>query len=161
MVAEIKTTNRLLKQVAEVYDWLDSQIRESTDLAGRCDACGKCCDFDDFDHRLFVTTPELLYLAANLGAERVKRMSTNRCPYNVADKCSVYKYRFAGCRVFCCKADKDFQSRLSESALDKFKSLCKEYRVPYRYADLATALNSFCSNTYQPAGESCPEGLEG
>jgi len=139
----MRDNGQLLKKVAEVYDWLDLQIRESTRLAGVCDACGKCCDFESFDHRLFVTPPELMYLAANLGAENIRPMTTSRCPYNIGGKCTVYEYRFAGCRIFCCKADTDFQSRLSESALKKFKSICTEFRVPYRYNDLPTALNSF------------------
>ena len=142
---------QLLKKVAEIYDWLDLEIRHHSDLGGVCDVCGKCCDFDGpapapeqaFDHRLFVTPPELMYLAANLGTENVKPMPTSRCPYNIGGKCTVYEYRFAGCRIFCCKADTDFQSRLSESALKKFKSICTEFRIPYRYEDLPTALNRF------------------
>jgi len=143
MVAEPTAKSRLLKRVAEIYNWLDSQIRQYSDLAGVCDACGKCCDFDGqaFDHRLFVTTPELIYLAANLDAENIKPMPSARCPYNIDGKCTIYEYRFAGCRIFCCQADADFQSRLSESALRKFKSLCTEFQIPYRYTDLATALN--------------------
>ena len=149
----------LLQKVAEIYTWLDTQIRDNNQLTGQCSACGKCCDFaspapaseqgpapgldQGFDHRLFVTPPELMYLAANLGAEKQKQMTTNRCPYNIDGKCTIYEYRFAGCRIFCCKADTDFQSRLSESALKKFKSICTEFQIPYRYTDLATALNSF------------------
>ncbi len=143
MVAECETNSQLLKRVAEIYNWLDSQIRESVHLAGICDACGKCCDFESFDYRLFVTTPELMYLAANLGTENVKPMTTSRCPYNVRDKCSVYEYRFSGCRIFFCKGDSDFQNKLSESVLKKFKSLCTDLQISYRYTDLATALNGF------------------
>ena len=143
MTAECRTKNDLPKKVAEVYDWLDSQIEGHRDLAGRCDVCGKCCDFNKFDHHLFITTPELLYLAANLGDEKVKPMATDRCPYNNEGKCAIYKYRFAGCRSFCCKGNSDFQSELSESAVKKLKSLCEEFQIPYRYSDLATALNTF------------------
>ena len=184
MVAGCGVNNRLLERVAEIYDWLHSQIRRHGDLAGLCDVCGKCCDFDSpalaseqelaagcdegFDHRLFVTPPELMYLAANLGAENIKGshfaspsdsrrqtglrairrkmgprpMPTSRCPYNIGGKCTVYEYRFAGCRIFCCNGDADFQSRLSESALKKLKSICTEFQIPYRYTDLASALNS-------------------
>jgi len=79
------------------------------------------------DHHLFVTPPELMYLTANLGVENIKSMPTNRplggkCPYNIEGKCTVYEYRFAACRIFCCDADADFQSELSESALKKLKS---------------------------------------
>jgi len=203
VVARGRVNNRLLERIAEIYKWLDSQISRHVDLAGRCEACGKCCDFGNsaitcgkepdtghdkrFDHHLFVTTPELMYLAANLGtvltaetAESAEKKDKNknkikrsdnaknlsvlydpclrrgkpvpaeagggkrkmgRCPYNVGGKCTVYEYRFAGCRIFCCTADADFQSRLSESAIKKFKALCTEFQIPYLYVDLPTALN--------------------
>jgi len=143
MVAGTGAKNQLLNKVAEIYEWLDVQTQLSDDLVVKCDLCGRCCDFESFDHRLFVTPPELMYLAANLGAEKHKAMPSSRCPYNVDGKCAVYEYRFAGCRIFSCKGDADFQSGLSESALKKFKSICTEFEIPYRYSDLATALNSF------------------
>ncbi|MBA7610834.1 hypothetical protein ES703_18048 [subsurface metagenome] len=142
MVARCRADNRLIEKVAEIYDWLDVQVRRCSELAGACKSCGNCCDFDGFDHHLFVTTPELMYLTANLGDENIKPMPTSRCPYNIDGKCTVYEYRFAGCRIFCCNGDADFQSRLSESALKKLKSVCTKFQIPYRYTDLATALNT-------------------
>jgi Fe-S-cluster containining protein len=147
-----------LKKVAEIYDWLDSQTSSYNNL---CKSCGQCCYFANLDHRLFVTTPEVMYLAANLGGKNIKPMTANRCPYLTDGKCSVYKYRFAGCRIFCCKADKDVQSRLSESALKKLKSICEEFQIPYRYIDLAIALNGWPANTYQPAERHGPASTAG
>ena len=143
MVAGCRTNQRVLNKVAEIYTWLDLQIRQNSDLAGQCNACGKCCDFGRFDHRLFITGPELMYLAANLGKDSIKPMPTSRCPYNIDGKCSVYKYRFAGCRIYYCNADKDFQSSLSELTLEKLKSICMEFQIPYRYMELAIVLNRF------------------
>jgi Fe-S-cluster containining protein len=141
VVAGCGTSSELLKRVGEIYDWLDVQVRRSSDLAGVCTSCGNCCDFDGFDHRLFVTSPELAYFAASLGEENTKPMLSSRCPYNIEGKCNVYEYRFAGCRIFCCSANADLQSRLSESTLEKLKSVCTELHIPYRYTDLAAALN--------------------
>ncbi len=134
--------NLLLQKVDEIYNWLDLQISSHSNLAGICDACGRCCNFESFDHRLFVTTPEVMYLSTKLGGKDIKSMTTNQCPYQTEGKCTIYKFRFAGCRIFCCKADKDFQSSLSESAIKKFKLLCTEFQIPYHYTDLATALNA-------------------
>jgi Fe-S-cluster containining protein len=161
MVAEFKVSYPLVARVHEVYGWLDSRIQQAADLAGVCDACGKCCNFagtaavsvqgpapaseQGSNHLLFVTTPEVMYFAASLRDENIKPMLTHWCPYNISGKCSVYQHRFAGCRIFCCKADTDFQSGLSESAIKKFKSICTELHIPYRYTDLATALNGFAS----------------
>jgi hypothetical protein len=140
-VAECEIDGRLLKRVAEIYRWLDEQVQRSSESAGLCAACGRCCDFEAFDHRLFVTLPELMYLAAHLDPGNVKAMPQSRCPYNTEGKCGVYEHRFAGCRIFCCNGDADFQSSLSEAALRRLKSLCTEFQVPYRYTDLAVALN--------------------
>jgi len=124
--------------VAEIYDWIDSQTNQNPT---QCDACGKCCDFESYGHRLFVTSPELIYFAAKLEPDKIKPMPAGRCPYNIGGKCTVYQYRFAGCRIFSCKTDKDFQGRLSEQAVENFKSICNRFNIPYCYTDLPTALN--------------------
>ena len=141
MVAEHKSNNLLLKKVAEIYNQLDIQIRNNSSSTDRCRACGECCDFESFDHRLFVTTPELIYLAENIGKEQIKPMTTSRCPYNANGKCTLYKYRFASCRIFCCKNETDFQNSLSESTLTLLKALCTEFQIPYHYTELSCALN--------------------
>ena len=138
----MKNNALIVKKVAEIYNCLDSEAAGNNDATKTCDACGRCCDFDSFDHHLYVTSPELSYLAEKLGTENIKPMPTGRCPYNTGGKCGIYEYRFAGCRIFCCKTGAEFQSILSESALEKFKSMCTELQIPYRYTDLATALNS-------------------
>lgn len=144
MVACSAAKGQLGKKVAEIYDWLETQISNSN-KKGQCRACGECCDLDSFGHRLFITPPELMYLGANLGDEKIKPMPTGRCPYIVEGKCTVYEYRFAACRIFYCGGDANFQSELSENALKKLKSLCVELQIPYRYSGLADALNGFVS----------------
>ena len=94
MVAGCRVTEEILGKVAYIYTWLDEQIRDNEKLSGRCNVCGKCCDFEEFDHRLFVTPPELMYLATNIGAENIKSMQGGCCPYQANGKCSIYKYRF-------------------------------------------------------------------
>jgi Fe-S-cluster containining protein len=151
MVAKHSTTNLFLDTVAEIYDWLDLQIRKFPDSAGTCKACGRCCDFAQFDHHLFVTTPELVYFVSKLGGGNIRPLTTSRCPYNIRGKCTVYEHRFAACRIFSCEGDADFQSGLSEAAVKKFKSLCEDFRVSYRYSDLARALNDAAANICQSA----------
>jgi Fe-S-cluster containining protein len=131
---------KLLDKVGQIYDWLDTQIQQNN-LIIQCKACGRCCDFEYFGHLLFITTPELIFLRENLNPEEIKKMPTNICPYNKEGKCAIYPLRFAGCRIFFCGGDADFQSRLSESAVSRFKSLCTELDLPYLYSDLRSALN--------------------
>jgi len=133
---------QLSLKISELYKRLDSVLQAGTDLAGTCFACGKCCNFDSFGHRLFITQPELDYLAENLAPEKIRRMPVGRCPYNVDNKCSVYPLRFSGCRIFCCRGNADFQSELTEKTLAKLKSIGSEVCIPYKYMELSEALNS-------------------
>jgi Fe-S-cluster containining protein len=139
------TTLKICDEVAQIYSWLDSNIKP---LNYQCEACGKCCNFESFGHKLFVTTPELLYFSRNV--KKLKLISTQSCPYLEDGRCSVRNYRFAGCRIFFCKsaggcltaADKDWQNKLSEETIRKFKTLCEKCNFSYRYIDLMTALNN-------------------
>jgi len=142
MVAGLKNNPKILFEVERVYNWLASEIAAQPESAGNCRRCGECCDFDSFDHRLFVTTPEIIYFRAKLPDGNIRPFNGGRCPYNLKGKCTVYEYRFAGCRIFCCCGDPDFQSQLSEKAVSRFKSICEKLRIPYRYMDLPTAMSN-------------------
>jgi Fe-S-cluster containining protein len=131
------------REVKQVYDWLDFALEGNRSTDQECTTCGKCCNFKQFGHRLFVTSPELLYLSENLLAEKLKHMDTNTCPYNIEGRCSIYNFRFAGCRIFFCGGPANFQSEISEITLNKFKRICEEFDIQYRYADIKDALNGF------------------
>jgi Fe-S-cluster containining protein len=169
----MKRYKDIILRVGDIYKWLDEQRITDGAKAGDCDVCGKCCDLEAYGHRLYVTTPEMLYFVEKLersnchfdrsdavrrGVEKsIKKdsstslryarndieMTIGRCRYQIDNKCSVYEYRFAGCRIFCCKGDAGFQSELTETTVKKFKLLCEELQIPYRYAELPAALKDF------------------
>ena len=64
------------------------------------------------------------------------------CPYMENGKCTARDFRFAGCRIFFCKADDEKINELSELVIKKFKALCDEFNFPYRYVELSAALNN-------------------
>lgn len=161
MVAEPERHRRLLEEVAALYDWIETRRRQEPIRAGRCQACGACCDFPAYDHRLYVTPPELVYLAAKLGVRELQPMSTGRCPYQQSTHCTVHEHRFVGCRVFGCDGDPEFQSELSEEALRRLKIICEESQVPYRYQDLATALAGSNCGTSPSVSAVCPADRAG
>jgi hypothetical protein len=131
-----KTNIKICEQVKQIYDWLDSQIKL---YDPDCSACGKCCDFDSFGHKLFVTSPELLYFYENL--KPLSKMTPGRCPYQKENKCTAREFRFSGCRIFFCKGDQEKQNALYEETIKKFKKLCDDYNLPYQYTELSAALN--------------------
>ncbi len=105
-----------------------------------CRACGECCDFEVFGHRLYVTGPELLHFQHFVGPE-IKEMVSGVCPYRVDGKCSVYPYRFSGCRIFACEGESEQGNLLSEQAIHKFKAFCTKHQIPYRYVSLKAGLD--------------------
>jgi hypothetical protein len=161
---ELTRRKEIVRRVSDIYKWLDEELSAQSVAAGACGICGKCCDFDAFGHRLFVTTPEMIYFVEKVGSGNIKQMACHgvgdikansdidvpgrsrtggRCPYQVNNKCTIHPYRFAGCRIFCCKGDAGFQSELSEAVVKKFKALCDEFQIPYRYVELPAALKDF------------------
>ena len=133
----METKTKIADAVEEVYAWIDSQDTPKQDP---CKACGRCCDFDSFDHKLFITSPELIYFAVRIKPENIRPMPTEKCPYNSAGKCKVYQNRFAACRIFSCTSDTEPQNKISETAIKKFKNICQKFDLQYHYTDLKTAL---------------------
>jgi Fe-S-cluster containining protein len=130
----------LITSVSSLYSWLDAQLAANPDPAGQCTRCGRCCHFDDYGHRLYITSVELEYFKKALAPAPLKPMTTGRCPYQDRNLCTVHPHRFAACRIFTCTGNPDFQSALTEQALARLKSLCTRFKIPYRYQDLASAL---------------------
>jgi Fe-S-cluster containining protein len=168
----MRKNDQIIARVSEIYNWIETQQLANNESAGQCAACGKCCDFERYDHRLYVTTPEIIYFVEKLGdsdfrtngkiyvivsgakqsqtpetrrpdSSGLLAMTTGRCPYQIDGKCTVHAYRFSGCRIFCCRGKAAFQSELTESAIKKFKALCAELQIPYRYVELPAALKDF------------------
>ena len=153
----MRKNDQIIARVSEIYKWIEAQQLANKDIAGYCDACGKCCDFESYDHRLYVTTPEIIYFVEKLGLANIRQMAGGRCCYQSAvgsadgetspkggvdGKCGVHAYRFSGCRIFCCKGETGFQSELTEAVIKKFKAICAELQIPYRYVELPVALKS-------------------
>ena len=132
-----KTDSHIIEEVEAIYRWIDERVAE---FGSKCKACGNCCDFEVFGHRLYVTTPELMHFQHAVGPE-IKDMPADVCPYRVDGKCSVYPYWFSGCRIFSCGGDSRQENLLSEQAIRKFKALCTKYKIGYYYEYLKGGLD--------------------
>lgn len=131
----------VVKKIEQLYNWLDSQIAANIS-ADACSACGDCCKYEQFAHRIYVTTPEIIFLKNKLNTEKLKSAKDGTCPYQIDNKCSIRDYRFAPCRIFFCNADQNLQSQLSEKYLIKIKEICEEHNIEYKYQNLPDALKS-------------------
>lgn len=146
-----------LAALDNLYTMIDQHINAANPS---CDNCGTCCDFDRFDHRLYVTTLEMLYFLANgpwsgpNGYKAPIAVSQNgKCPYQDKSKgCTVRAGRPAGCRIFYCRdLPSDFQSELTENVLKQLRDMHREFGLPYCYGDLRDWLTRL-SHKNQPTG---------
>ncbi len=134
--------SKIIAEVDAIYRWVDQQVKI---LDPSCRACGECCDFESFGHRLYVTTPELIYFQHAVGPE-VKGISAGVCPYRINGKCTVYPYRFSGCRIFSCKGDSEKENAICEQAMGKFKVVCNKYPISYQYVYLKAGFEMLRTN---------------
>jgi Fe-S-cluster containining protein len=110
-----------------------------------CVVSGRCCRFEEFGHRLFVTTMELAAFVHDLGAMKVAGEKPpwdgTGCPFQSGKLCGVHASRPFGCRMFFCDATAtDWQNETYERFHARMKSLHEELGVPYRYVEWRQAL---------------------
>ena len=113
-----------------------------------CAVSGRCCRFEDYGHRLFVTTMELAAFVHHLhearAAGRVRDVAAwdgTGCPFQVSRLCGVHPLRPFGCRMFFCDATAtDWQNETYERFHAELRRLHQAMGVPYRYVEWRTAL---------------------
>lgn len=135
-----------LGAVSQVYHLLDQYI---TTAAGLCQNCGRCCDFDKYGHRLYVTTLEILYLLKNgpPAGLSIPNRPAGQCAYQRGPDCSARQGRPSGCRIYHCRAlAEPFQNELSEKVLGQLRSLHHRFGAVYHYADLLDWQEKLASN---------------
>jgi hypothetical protein len=107
----------------------------------RCDASGRCCRFEEYGHRLFISTAEVAaFIAAGPPATPPAWDGTG-CPYQVEGLCTARDGRPFGCRVyFCDPSSKDWQTTQYERFHASIRELHERRGVPYVYAEWRDAL---------------------
>jgi Fe-S-cluster containining protein len=128
--------------VASLYADLDEWIEAQRPA---CVNRGACCRFDDFGHRLYVTTLEAAYFVALHGpnVRSPAGVEGGGCPYQVGGLCTSREGRPVGCRVFFCAPEaKHWQGPATEWALERLRELHTRFEVPYAYVEWREVLRS-------------------
>jgi len=136
-----------LKAVEDLYQDIERHL-EGLDPA--CENCGKCCGFENFGHRLYVTTLEMLYFRHGSphsgrpdNSVNKLKFTEGKCPYQKSRGCTRRRQRPAGCRIFFCRdLPTDFQNELSEMVQDRLKRLHQHFQAVYYYTDWLSWLNT-------------------
>lgn len=134
--------------VARLYHDLQVEIEKRRPL---CVASGRCCKFEQFGHRLFVTTLELAKLSHDLEqgvwpdelADAQKNWKGPGCPFQIGTLCGVHLIRPFGCRIFFCdETARDWQEQQYALFHERLKSLHSGLKVPYFYVEWRMALKT-------------------
>ena len=114
---------------------LDAADREIAALAPHCDACGKCCHFEDGARVLFASALEVGFLVRRAKPAQLRKR--NVCPYLQGQKCTVRPARPLGCRTFFCK-DLDGQGpqAVYEKFLRRLAALAERRGLEWSYAPM-------------------------
>lgn len=132
----------VLAAVGQVYTDLQAAI------AARRPACqrsGRCCRFDEYGHRLYVTTMELAAFVAQLHGPGQDRDGRG-CPFQVGPLCGAHAIRPLGCRAFYCDASAvPWQADVYEQFHARLKKLHQAMGVAYFYVEWRRALGAVLS----------------
>jgi Fe-S-cluster containining protein len=127
--------------VTQIYQDLQTQIDLRRPL---CILSGRCCHFEEFGHRLYVTTLELATFLHDLQQQNLPVPSPNPggCPFQQNKLCSVHQIRPFGCRLFFCDSTStDWQHEQYQLFHTRLRQLHQDLAVPYFYLEWRQALS--------------------
>jgi len=124
--------------VERIYEQVNREIEQRRPL---CVVSGRCCRFDEYGHRLYVTTLEMAKFVFDLPVTERKPGEPGGCPFQIGKLCTVHGIRPFGCRMFFCDATStEWQNEAYERFHTQLKALHAELDVPYAYVEWREAL---------------------
>ncbi|MCS7032849.1 MAG: YkgJ family cysteine cluster protein, partial [Phycisphaerae bacterium] len=118
-----------------------------------CRSSGRCCRFDEFGHRLYVTSAEMGLFLRRLqeahrsaamadptppaGSSRLRLLESGRssssagCPFQSGRLCTVHAIRPFGCRIFFCdESSEAWQSEAYERLHAEIRAIHRRLQIP-------------------------------
>lgn len=141
-----------------VYDRLQREIDERRPV---CNMSGRCCRFEEFGHRLYVTTIELAAFVYELtmrsSIQKQGEWEGSGCPFQASGRCGVHEIRPFGCRIFFCdETATEWQQQQYECLHSDLKRLHEDLDVPYFYMEWREALRALQLVAVQDVGRADP-----
>jgi Fe-S-cluster containining protein len=128
-------------ELEAIYDYIAAAVESRRPV---CVASGRCCKFDEWGHRLYVTGIEAAYTVARLSAD-MPRLNGNTlgaaraaggCPFQLAKLCGAHAVRPLGCRIyFCDETAQEWQQELYERLMREVRALHDRHAIEYRYGE--------------------------
>ncbi|MEL7471814.1 MAG: hypothetical protein AAGK04_00735 [Planctomycetota bacterium] len=132
----------------EVFAEVASVVAERRPV---CTASGRCCQFEAYGHRLYVTGLEAAFTVDRLRRELSREVceadierarEAGGCCFQIDGLCSVHEIKPVACRTYYCDPTSAiWQTELTESSLDRLKRLHELHAIPYRYGEWRSMLS--------------------
>jgi hypothetical protein len=106
-------------------------------LGASCEACGRCCRFEEFGHELWLTNVELDYLEARHGTGDTARPGV--CPYLDGALCSARAGRALACRTFHCGLPAAVVEELTNRSFEKIRAAARAAGAAIEYTGLSAS----------------------
>jgi len=117
----------------------------------KCILSGRCCRFEEFGHRLYVTTLELATFLHDLQSSHhpIPPSSATGCPFQINNLCSVHQIRPFACRLFFCDSTStEWQHEQYQSFHTRLRQLHDSLQVPYYYLEWRQALSLLLTSEF-------------
>jgi Fe-S-cluster containining protein len=101
-------------------------------LGAACAACGRCCRFAEFGHRLWLTDLELALLRARHGRRRVADPGV--CPYLDGTSCAARDGRALACRTFHCGLPREVVEEITNRYFERLREIARAAGRALAYA---------------------------
>jgi Fe-S-cluster containining protein len=133
--------------VADLLAVFASVTDEVTKRGPVCWASGRCCNFKQTGHLLYVTGLEAAFTLVRCGGPGKERLAaavaSGGCPFQVMNLCGVHGEKPLGCRLFFCdRTAQEWQNEVYERLLGDLRSLHARHGVEYRYGEWRGMLGS-------------------
>ncbi len=163
-------TNAVVATVARVFAEVEADIAARKPV---CVASGRCCKFEAYGHRLYVTEAELVHFAGVAGVRGQGGSETGRqgegvvsgersvslgqffslerqegCPYQVEGLCTAREARPLGCRIYFCDENaQSWQNELYEKYHARLRAIHEQFGLPYRYVEWRAGLRELMNTS--------------
>ena len=146
ILADISDAMQNTDLLAEIQSILDNALMQIENINPNCNACGNCCDFANFGHRLYVSTGELANLISQEPIDAQIPIENLKCPYQKDNLCLARNARPLGCRLFFCDDKVNLQyQQIYEAYYDKIKQVHLKFSTAYNYLELSAGLKIYSS----------------
>ncbi len=160
LVNAIRTPSlKAIEELRQLYAQLDLDIAAQKPV---CQTSGRCCQFEIWGHRLYISTLELAYflhwtirmpgtpdetpghhgtIDFPLPLYKENGDFAPGCPWQINTLCTAREGRPLGCRIyFCDTTTSDWQTERYEYYHHKICDLHRHFEIPYRYMEWRSAL---------------------